>query len=245
MPPISFCLCLFSFSPGRLARRPTIKWGTIWWIVFLLFHPPKNGLEILINKNITINDYVYNDLPIDYNGKEVRVGLGADGLVKLSVSAFFVMKLNVCYPKSHAIKLSVGRFIGVPSPQKIGQSLKSLASMRSSKTCQIWLHPTTHRCVFFLSNFYSLQLSKKARFEGGIYKFSKVLWQLDPGKFFTAYSTLLWIHYIFVVVFFPLEKNRVAIAGGRSREVWKLSVVMRRVRCVSNSPFCGGSRHRF
>lgn len=102
-----------------------------------LFHPPKSGLEIQINKSITINDYVYNDLPIDYNGKEVRVGLGADGLVKLSVSAFFVMKLNVCYPKSHANKLSVGRFIGVPSPQKIGQSLKSLASMRSSKTCEI------------------------------------------------------------------------------------------------------------
>ena len=117
-----------------------------------LFHPPKSGLEIQINKSITINDYVYNDLPIDYNGKEVRVGLGADGLVKLSVSAFFVMKLNVCCPTSHANKLSVGRFIGVPSPQKIGQSLKSLASMRSSKTCEIWLHPTTHRCVFLLNN---------------------------------------------------------------------------------------------
>lgn len=47
-----------------------------------LFHPPKSGpeIEIQINKNITINDYVYNDLPIDYNGKEVRVGLGADEL---------------------------------------------------------------------------------------------------------------------------------------------------------------------
>lgn len=77
-------------------------------------------------------DYVYNDLPIDYNDKEVRVGLGVDGLVKLSVFEFFLMKLNFCYPRKSCKQMDpMGRFIWGPFPTKKNWPIKSLASMRS------------------------------------------------------------------------------------------------------------------